>query len=194
MRHESRSDTVSGHPKWRQSCRRPHRDTKKRPGKRRTLGRNDGPARPDLLPDAPGLIETGANPERSVPVRTVTGRTGRSSSAIALAGVAIILTGWLVVSLAASIVESYRASPALGTLAVSVYGVGTFLIAFAASREWRALRSLRRGGKPRGAPSESARGGGGVLGKNKFLAGGGVGPPPPPPPAPPPGWGRAAKQ
>jgi putative membrane protein len=77
---------------------------------------------------------------------------------MALAGVAIILIGWLAVSLAASVVESYRASPALGMLAVCVYGFGTFLIAAAAAREWRALLSLRRVDTLRDAMSDPARG------------------------------------
>src|SRR5689334_14536862 len=66
-------------------------------------GRNDRPALFDPLPDSPDANDTGWNPDRSQ-----TRQSGRRTSVLALAGVAILLAGWLLVSLIASVMESYR--------------------------------------------------------------------------------------
>jgi len=101
--------------------------------------RNDRPALFDPPPDAPDANDTGWNPDR-IQAR----QSGWRTSVLVLAGVGILLAGWLLVSLIASVVESYRASPALGSLAFCIYALGLSLITLAALGEWRAYRSLRR--------------------------------------------------
>jgi putative membrane protein len=101
--------------------------------------RNDRPALLDPLPDAPEAIDTGWNPDR-----IATAPRKRGTAVLALAGVAILFAGWLAVSLVASIVESYQASPALGSLAFCIYALGLSLIGAAALGEWRALLALRQ--------------------------------------------------
>jgi putative membrane protein len=99
----------------------------------------DRPALFDPLPDAPDAIDTGWNPDRLQPAGS-----RRGASVLALTGVAILLAGWLLVSLVGSIVEAYHASPSLGGLAFCIYAIGLLLIALAAASEWQAWRSLRR--------------------------------------------------
>jgi putative membrane protein len=109
------------------------------PGDAERQDRIDRPALFDPLPDAPDAIDTGWNP-----ARPQTAQHGRGTSALVLTGIAILFTGWLLVSLIGSIAEAYHASPAFGGLAFCIYAIGLLLIALAAASEWQAWRSLRR--------------------------------------------------
>lgn len=93
----------------------------------------------DAAPDAPEAINTGWNPSHIVRSRARFG-----SLALASAGAAIILVGWLLLSALASIISFFSASVVLGSFALALYVGGSGLLLYAVAREWWSLQDLHQ--------------------------------------------------
>ncbi len=71
-----------------------------------------------------------------------TRRAPRGSVAYAAAGLAIILTSWLLLSVLVSVVRFFDMSISLGSVALALYVAGSALVTYAGAGEWRPLRNL----------------------------------------------------
>jgi putative membrane protein len=76
------------------------------------------------------------------PRHIVTRRAPRGSVAYAAAGLAIILTSWLLLSVLVSVVRFFDMSISLGSVALALCVAGSALVTYAGAREWRPLRNL----------------------------------------------------
>jgi uncharacterized membrane protein YcjF (UPF0283 family) len=93
----------------------------------------------DPLPDAPNTIGTDWRPERVVPKSKRFG-----AGLVAVAGIALIIAGWLATSMTLATMSSFQVSPVLGDAVVAAFAVGGLLVLIAIGSEWRAMRSLRQ--------------------------------------------------
>ena len=93
----------------------------------------------EALPDAPSMIGADWRPERVVPKPKRFG-----AGLVAVAGIALIVAGWLATSMTLVALSSFQVSPLLGDAVVAAFAVGGLLVLVAIGAEWRAMRSLRR--------------------------------------------------
>ena len=93
----------------------------------------------EALPDAPNAIGADWRPERVVPKPKRFG-----AGLVAVAGIALIIAGWLATSMTLVALSSFQVSPLLGDAVVAAFAVGGLLVLVAIGAEWRAMRSLRR--------------------------------------------------
>jgi uncharacterized membrane protein YcjF (UPF0283 family) len=93
----------------------------------------------EALPDAPNTIGADWRPERVVPKPKRFG-----AGLVAVAGIALIIAGWLATSMTLMALSSFQVSPLLGDAVVVAFAVGGLLVLVAIAAEWRSMRSLRR--------------------------------------------------
>ena len=105
----------------------------------------------DPLPAAPDRIGADWRPERVVPKPKRFG-----AGLVAVAGIALIIAGWLATSMTLMALSSFQVSPLLGDAVVAAFAVGGLLVLVAIGAEWRAMRSLRRVETVRSALRSSA--------------------------------------
>ena len=93
----------------------------------------------EALSDAPGAIGEDWRPEQ---VARAPKRFG--AGLVALAGIALIIAGWLATTMTLAALSSYEVSPILGNVVIGAYALGAVLVLAALLSEWRAMRSVRQ--------------------------------------------------
>ena len=93
----------------------------------------------DPLPDAPQAIGEDWRPER---VARAPKRFG--AGLVAVAGIALVIAGWLATTMTLAALSSFQVSPVMGYVVVGAYAVGGLLVLLALLSEWRAMRSVKQ--------------------------------------------------
>ncbi|HVZ06890.1 DUF697 domain-containing protein [Rhodopila sp.] len=93
----------------------------------------------DPLPDAPTAIGADWRPDE---IKRPPRRLG--AGLVAVAGIALIIAGWLATTMTLAALSSYQVSPVMGNIVIAAYATGLLLVLAALLSEWRAMRSVRR--------------------------------------------------